>query len=202
VLKADVLGSLEAITGQLEKMRNPEVGAAVIGKGLGNINESDVLRAEGAGGVVMGFNVVATREAEILARDKNVQIHLYKVIYHLFDEVKKRLQTLLPAEVIRTDLGKLEVLGVFHSDKSGQVVGGRVTDGKLVPAASIVVYRSGEPVGEGHIVQLQLGKSETKEVRSGQECGMKVKCKTGIQIGDVIEAFMEERKEKKLEFTE
>ncbi|MEK9151864.1 MAG: translation initiation factor IF-2, partial [Patescibacteria group bacterium] len=69
VLKADALGSLEAITGQIEKMRNPEVGVALIGKGLGNITENDILRAEGAGGVVMGFNVVATREAEILARD-------------------------------------------------------------------------------------------------------------------------------------
>ncbi len=198
VLKTDVLGSLEAITGTLEKMNTAEVGVTVVSKGLGNISDTDVLSAEAASGVVMGFNVLSTREADVLARDKKVEIKLYKIIYELFDEVKRRLQAMLPAEVITTHLGKLEVLALFRSDKTGHVVGGRVTDGHLATGASVVIYRGEQPMGEGTIAQLQSGKSDVKEVRQGQECGMKIATKTALQVGDVVDVFTVERKERKL----
>ncbi|OGL74516.1 translation initiation factor IF-2 [Candidatus Uhrbacteria bacterium RIFCSPHIGHO2_02_FULL_60_10] len=198
VLKADVLGSLEAIIGTLEKMQTPEVGVAIVGRGLGNISDGDIERAAATGGVVMGFNVLATREAELLARDRKVEVHRYKIIYELFDEVKIRLQTLLPAEVITTPLGKLEVLAVFRADKTGQVVGGRVTEGKIQTGANVVVYRSADPVGEGSIVQLQTGKTDTKEVRQGTECGLKVTCRTTILVGDVLDVYTEEKRERVL----
>ncbi|HSD12607.1 MAG TPA: translation initiation factor IF-2, partial [Patescibacteria group bacterium] len=201
VLKTDVLGSLEAIAGTLEKFKSPEVGIAIVGKGLGNVTDSDVTRAEATGGIVMAFNVNITREAEILARDKKIEMHKYKIIYELFDEVKKRLQALVPAEVIRTDLGKLEVLAVFRADKTGQVVGGRVTDGHLETGANVVLYRGGEPFDEGKILQLQTGKQDTKEVRQGQECGIKVSFRKPCLVGDVFDVFKEERREKKLVFT-
>jgi translation initiation factor IF-2 len=200
VLKADVLGSLEALVGTLEKFQSPDVGVSIVSKGLGNINESDVLRAQNTGGVVMAFNVLSTREADVLAREKNVEILLYKVIYSLFDEVKKRLIELLPVDVAMVHLGKLDVLAVFRADKHGQVVGGLVTEGKLNPGANIVVYRNNEPVGEGKIVGLQSGKSDTKEVRQGQECGMKVACKTTIAVGDMLDAFVEERTTRTITF--
>jgi translation initiation factor IF-2 len=198
VLKADALGSLEAIMGTIEKMRTPDVAAVVVGKGLGNITESDVIRAETTGRVVYGFNVHATREATIQARERKVEIKTSKIIYELFDDAKRRLQDLLPAEVIRTDLGKLEVLASFRSDKSGQVVGGRVTDGKLLVGASVVVYRGGEPVDEGKIIQLQTGKSDTKEVHQGQECGIKVSCRRPVLVSDTFDVFSVERRERKL----
>ncbi len=201
VLKTDVLGSLEAITGTFEKMKSPEVAVAVVGKGLGNVTEGDVLRAEASGGIVMGFNVLATREAEVLARDKKVEIKTSKIIYELFDDAKRRLQDLLPSEVIKTDLGKLEVLAVFRSDKTGQVVGGRVTDGKLATGASAVLYRGGEPIDEGKVLQLQVGKTDTKEVHQGQECGIKVSFRRPALVGDVIDVFSEEKRERKLVFT-
>ncbi|MEY4744128.1 MAG: hypothetical protein RL272_73, partial [Candidatus Parcubacteria bacterium] len=201
VLKTDVLGSLEAIVGTLEKFKSAEVGVAVVGKGLGNVTDSDVTRAEATGGIVMAFNVNITREAEILARDKKIETQKYKIIYELFDEVKKRLQALVPAEVIRTDLGKLEVLAVFRADKTGQVVGGRVTDGHLETGANVVLYRGGEPQDEGKILQLQTGKQDTKEVRQGQECGIKVSFRKPCLVGDVLDVFKEERREKKLVFT-
>ncbi|MDD5251718.1 MAG: translation initiation factor IF-2 [Patescibacteria group bacterium] len=198
VLKTDVLGSLEAITGTLEKMNTPEVGVSVVAKGLGNVTDSDVLAAEAAQGVVMGFNVLATRDAEILARDKKVPIKTYRVIYEMFDEIKKRLQELLPAEVIRTDLGKLQVLANFRSDKTGQVIGGRVTDGHIAVGANVVVYRGEDPVDDGKIIQLQAGKQEVKEMRQGQECGLKLSCRRPVMVGDIVHVFTEERKEKKL----
>ncbi len=198
VLKADVLGSLEALMGTLEKMKTEDVAAVVVGKGLGNITDGDVTRAEATGGIVMGFNVRTTREAEILARDKKIEIKNSKIIYELFDEVKRRLQTLLPAEIIKTPLGKLEVLAVFRVDKTGQVIGGRVTDGHLSLGAHAVLYRGDEPTDEGKVLQLQAGKQDTKEVRMGQECGIKVSFRRPVLVGDVLDVFTEERKEKKL----
>ncbi len=200
VLKCDVLGSLEAIMGTLEKLQTPEVGIAVVGKGLGNITDGDILRAESTGAFLIGFNVQATRQAQILARDKKVKINLYRIIYEIFDELKRRMQDLVPAEVITTQLGKLEVLAVFRSDKTGQIVGGRVTDGKLQAGANCVVYRGQDPIGEGSVLQLQTGKTDTKEVRSGQECGIKVSVRPAILVGDIIEVFLQEKKEKKLTF--
>jgi translation initiation factor IF-2 len=201
VLKTDALGSLEAIIGSLEKMKSDEVGVAIVGKGLGNVTDSDVTRAEATGGVVMAFNVNVTREAHILARDKKVDVMKYKIIYELFDEVKKRLQALVPAETIRTDLGKLEVLAVFHADKTGQVVGGRVIDGHIEAGANVVVWRGEEPVDDGKLLNLQSGKQEVKEVRMGQECGIKISARRAILVGDRIEFFKETRLEKKLVFT-
>ena len=199
LLKADVLGSLEAVVGTLEMMKTPDVSVQVIGKGLGNITDGDVLRAQAADGVVFGFNVLATREAEIMARESGVDIKIYNVVYHLFDDIKERLAKMLPVEIVRTDIGKLEVLANFRQDKTGQVVGGRVVDGHLSAGANVVIYRGEEPVDEGRLLQLQVGKQDTKEVRGGTECGIKVSCKREIEVGDFIQAFTEERIEKKLD---
>ena len=179
-------------------MVTPEVGVKVVGKGLGNITEGDVLSAEAADGIVAGFNVMATKEAEILGRDKNIDVLTYKVIYDLFDEAKRRLQLMLPTEVIKTDLGQLEVLAKFRSDKTGQVVGGRVIEGHLAVGADAVIFRGEQPIGEGRLVQLQSGKTNAKEVRQGSECGLKITCKAPIEEGDIIHVFTEERTERTL----
>jgi translation initiation factor IF-2 len=198
VVKTDVLGSLEAIVGTLEKFDGGEVAVKVIAKGLGNVTDGDVSRAEASSGLILAFNVMATREAELLARDKHVEIGHFKVIYALFDEVKKRLQALLPAEVIVTQLGKLEVLATFKSDKTGHVVGGRVLDGHVRKNANMVIFRGDSPVGEGTVVAVQSGKSEIGEARMGQECGVKVVTRNAPQVGDVLQVFTEEKKERKL----
>jgi len=200
VIKADVLGSLEALIGTIEKFNTPEVGIVIVGKGLGNVTESDVTRAETTGGVVLAFNVTTTRESFILARDKKVEVKSYKIIYELFDEIKARMQALVPAEVTRTFIGKLEVLAVFRSDKNGQVVGGRVLDGHLATGAHVVMYRGEEPVDDGKLIKLQSGKQETKEIRMGQECGLQISCRRPALVGDIVHAFTEDRKEKKLVF--
>jgi len=199
VLRADVLGSLEAIVGSLEKMRTPEVMVEIVARGLGNVNESDILAAEATGGVVMAFNVRATKEADVLAKDKGIEVIEKKVIYHLFDDIKERLQAMFPAEIIRTDLGKAEILKVFRADKSGQIVGARVNDGHVNIGANVVVYRGEQPIDEGRVVELQSGKNEVKECKQGQECGVKITSKTTILAGDTMEFFTEERKERKLQ---
>jgi translation initiation factor IF-2 len=201
LIKADVLGSLEAIVGALEKMQSDEVGVAIVGRGLGNVTENDILRAEATGGIVFGFNVKSKREAEILARDKKVSMYHETIIYRIFDEVKKRLQAMVPVKIEMKPIGKMKVLATFRSDKHGQVVGGLVVEGHVEKGANVVAYREDQPVSEGVVVGVQLGKSEAKEARMGQECGVKVQSKNAIMVGDVLEVFFEIRHEKKLEFS-
>jgi translation initiation factor IF-2 len=199
VLKADVLGSLEAIVGTLEKMKTPEVAVEIISRGLGNVNDSDVLQAEAAKGLVLAFNVLTTKEADILAREKDVTVVSEKVIYHLFDKVKERLQAMFPPEIIRNDLGKAEILKVFSADKSGQIVGARVSDGRVESGVNVVVYRGEQPIDEGKVLRLQSGKNEVKDCKQGQECGIKLTCKTTILSGDSLRFVVEERRERKLQ---
>jgi translation initiation factor IF-2 len=199
VLRADVLGSLEAVVGSLEKMRTSEVSVDVIGRGLGNITESDVLQAEASGGVVMGFNVMPTKEAELLAQEKEVEVVSHKIIYNLLDDVKVRLQDLIPAEIIRTDLGKAEILKVFSADKTGQIVGARIKEGHAAINSQVVLFRGEQPLADGKVIQIQSGKNDVKEVRQGQECGIKVSFKATALAGDTLEFFTEEKKERKLQ---
>ncbi len=199
VLRADVLGSLEALLGTIEKMRTPEVAVEVVSKGLGNVTEGDVLQAEATGGVVVGFNVMATREAEVLARDKNVEVVTHKVIYDLFDDLKVRLQALFPDEIIRNDLGKAEILKVFRTDKTGQIVGARIVDGHATIGVNVVLYRGEQPIDEGKVVELQLGKTEIKDAKSGQECGIKITCRTPALVEDRLEFSTIEKRERKLQ---
>lgn len=199
VLRADVLGSLEAIVGTLEKMRTSEVAVEIVARGLGNVTESDILQAEATDAVVLAFNVQPTKEAEILARDKEVEILEENVIYHMFDQLKDKLQEMFPPEIIRTTVGKAEVLKVFRADKSGQIVGARVSEGSTKVGTNVVIFRGEEPVDEGRVLQLQSGKNEVKECKQGQECGIKVSCKTTLLAGDTMEFFTVEKKERKLQ---
>ena len=201
IIRADVLGSLEAIMGALERMTHPEVGVKVVGKGLGNITDADILSAESNGAMVLGFHVAPTTSAASAANTKNIPIRQYKVIYDLLNDVKEELKKKLKAEVIRTDLGKLEIRGVFKSGKDGQIVGGIVTDGKLEKGAMAQVFRAGEPIATGKISDLQTQKQSVKEVFGGQECGIRFEGKgQAIQLGDVLEVYSEEKRDKQLGF--
>ncbi len=192
VLKTDVLGSLEAIMGLLEKLEDVRVGIRVIGKGLGSVTDSDILAAEAGGGVVLGFNVPILPQAQELGREKKVEIKRFTVIYDLFDEVKRRLQAMLPTETVIIELGKLETLAVFRRESGASIIGGRVTDGKLTVGAKLRLARGTEYMGEGVILELQSGKQSVREVRAGQECGLKAQTKTKLAVGDRLEAYLEE----------
>lgn len=199
VLRTDVLGSLEALLGMLEKIEHKDVGIEVVKKGLGNITDTDISQAEAAGGVVYGFNVAVLPAAAELAREKNIEVKRFDVIYNLYDDVRERLEAILPKETILTELGKLEILAVFRKEKGAAVVGGRVNDGKILVGAKLRVARGGQYIGEGSAAELQAGKQSTKEVRQGQECGMKILSKTKFEIGDILEAYTEETRVRALE---
>jgi translation initiation factor IF-2 len=199
VLKCDVLGSLEALLGMFEKIRHDEVGVDVIQKGLGNVTEGDVTRAENsAPSVVYGFNVMPTPQAAGLARTKNVEIKEFKIIYDLFDDVVERLNAMVPPEIIVTPLGNFETVAVFRTESGRMVVGGKVKDGKIVAGEKVRVWRGEDPIGEGVIDSVQSGKQSVKEAHGGQECGVSYKGKAKLQPGDRLEVYHEEVKERRV----
>lgn len=198
VIKADTLGSLEAIIGSLEKIKNDEVGVRVVGKGLGNITADDVSKAETAHGLIFGFNTQPVPLAKNMIQDKNIQFLQFSVIYDLIDFVKAELKKLLNPEKIITELGSLRVAAIFRTAKGSMIVGGRVESGKLKKDARVRVKRGGEMIGQGKIAQLQSGKQTVNELPEGNEGGMQFDGKIKLEVGDVLEAYKEEEKEKKL----
>lgn len=198
VLKADVLGSLEAIIASLTKMEHPEVSVNIIAKGLGNINESDIKRAEAAKAIIFGFHAKPTQDAANLAKEKKVEIKLYEIIYKLLEDAKDRLEQLLSPDVIRTELGRIKVLAVFRKESDSMVIGGSVTKGRILPNAKVDVLRGKVKMATGNIAQLQVNKVNVNEANSGQECGLRFAGKPVIEPGDFLEVYLEEIKEKKL----
>ncbi len=201
IVKADVLGSLEAILQSLEKYQTEEVGVRVAGKGLGNFTEAEVLRAESQHALLFGFHVTPISGAQELARTKGVQIHLFKVIYDLLNFVETRLNELVPSETILTEHGTLKILAIFRADKKVQIVGGRVDQGKIPNGAQVRVYRNREYISDGKIAGTQLGKIDAKEVPAGHECGIKYEGKEPLQEGDVLEAYTKEERKRTVAFT-
>ena len=200
VLKTDVLGSLEALLGMIEKVTHELVGVEVIQRGLGNVTEVDIQRAaNSAPSVVYGFNVLVPAGVAVSAREKNVDVKTYKIVYELFDDILARLNALLPQEKIIIPLGQAEVAAIFRTEPGRMVLGAKVKEGKLQVGCKVRVWRGAEPIGEGILETLQSGKSPVKEVSGGQECGLAYKGKTKLEIGDRFEAYLEENKARKIE---
>jgi len=199
VIRTDVLGSLEAIVGKLEKVNDKDIAISILAKGLGNITESDIEAAAASGARVYGFNVRPTTQASALARDKHVEVKQYKIIYELFDDIQKALNEIVAPEIVRTDIGQLEVLALFKKEPPVQVVGVRVKKGKMLANCKVRLFRDSTIISEGEVTELRIGKDKFTECRQSQECGIMVKMKTKIEVGDTLEAYTEEKKLKKVE---
>jgi translation initiation factor IF-2 len=198
LLKSDTLGSAEAILESLKKLEHPEVAVEIIQRGLGIVSEADVLRAEAAKAMIIGFHVPVSQKAEQLGRSKDIEILSYDVIYNLIDEVTIRLESMLAPLVEETELGTLNVLAIFRNENSFQVVGGKVLTGKMENGAEVRVVRNKQTIATGRVGQLQSNKLNAKEVTEGNECGLKVEGVTGIQVGDRLQAFTQISKRRKL----
>lgn len=201
VVKADVLGSLEAIVTSLAKIRHDEVGVQVVGKGLGNITENDVAKAEAAGATVVGFNVRPTPTAEETMRDKNIPFLSYSVIYDFINWVKVELENMLDKEKIVTELGALKVLALFRRERNSSIVGGRVLHGKVQKNEKVRILRGGLLIAIGTVVACKIGQQEVKDVIEGTECGLQIDTKEKIEVDDTLEIFHEESKARKIIFT-
>ncbi|MCX6795956.1 MAG: translation initiation factor IF-2, partial [Candidatus Falkowbacteria bacterium] len=191
IIKSDVLGSAEAIEESLEKINTKEVKIKIIHKGLGNITENDLKRAEAANAMILGFNVKLVPVMEEQAREKNIEIRLYNIIYNLINDLKDKIQTLTGPKYKRVDLGELKVLAIFRTDKKSQIVGGKVISGRIESNAIVEVVRNQEVIAQGKIARLQAGKQDINLVDEGQECGIQYEGEPLIKTNDLLRAYKE-----------
>ncbi|MBI5621638.1 translation initiation factor IF-2 [Candidatus Falkowbacteria bacterium] len=199
ILKSDALGSAEAIGESLEKLEMPgSVGYKIVSRGLGNITETDILQAEGSDAVVLGFNVQVPMTVKNLAAEKKVEVQTYKIIYELLDFVKAKLNSMVEIEIRENDIGSLEVLALFKKDKTGAVVGGRVKSGRLENGCMVRLIRDNLDLARLKVVELQSSKQFVTDVEAGTECGLKLQGKFEVAVGDTLQAYREEKVEKKV----
>jgi translation initiation factor IF-2 len=190
VVKADVQGSIDAVVGSLEKISTEDVAIAIKHCAVGGINESDILLADAAGAIIIGFNVTSTSSARKEADSRGVEMRLYEVIYDVLDDVRKAAEGLLDPEHRLEVLGHAEVRQVFRISKVGMIAGCYVTDGVIERNAQIRVTRDGIVVEKDRrLEQLKRFKDDAKEVRSGNECGMKIDGYDDIKSGDILECY-------------
>ncbi|HIE20735.1 MAG TPA: translation initiation factor IF-2, partial [Rhodospirillales bacterium] len=189
VIKADVKGSVEAIIGALNNMATDEVKAHVLHSGVGGINESDITLANASGGVVIGFNVRANFQARELARQDNVEIRYYSIIYDLLDDLKKTLSGMLAPTIKENLLGYAEIREVFNISKVGKIAGCMVTEGVVRRGAKVRVVRDEIVIHEGVLSQLKRFKDDAKEVKDSTECGMGFANFHDLEVGDMVECF-------------
>jgi translation initiation factor IF-2 len=189
VIKGDVQGSVEAITGSLGKLSTDEVAVRVLHSGVGGINESDVILAKATGAFIVGFNVRANPAARDLARRDGVEIRYYAIIYDVIDDIKAALSGMLSPTLRERFLGNAAIREVFNITRVGKVAGCMVTDGVVRRGAKVRLLRDNVVIHEGSLKTLKRFKDEVREVRDGYECGMAFENYENIQVGDVIECF-------------
>ena len=189
VVKSDVQGSLEAITGSLEKISTNEVSIRVLHSAVGGITESDVILAKASNAVIIGFNVRANPQARDLARRDGVEIRYYSIIYNLIDDMRAALSGLLAPTLRERLLGNASIREVFNITRVGKVAGCLVTEGVVRRGAKVRLLRDNVVIHEGSLRTLKRFKDEVREVREGYECGMAFENYQDIQSGDVIECF-------------
>ncbi|CAE79427.1 translation initiation factor IF-2 [Bdellovibrio bacteriovorus] len=199
VLKADVHGSLEAINGMLAKLSTPEVKARVIHSAVGGINEGDIVLANTAKGIVLGFNVRPDLGAQAKAKQMGVDVRTYSIVYELIDQMKAAMGGLLSPDIVEEVLGRAEVRNVFTVPKVGTIAGCFVIDGKVQRNASIRLLRENKIVYEGKIASLKRFKDDAKEVASGYECGIGIENYNDVKVGDQMEAFVKKEVARELE---
>jgi translation initiation factor IF-2 len=193
VVKSDVQGSLEAITGSLGKLSTNEVAIRLLHAAVGGINESDVILAKASNAVIIGFNVRANPQARDLARRDGVEIRYYSIIYDVIDDMRAALSGMLTPSLRERFLGNAAIREVFTISKVGKVAGCMVTEGVVRRGAKVRLLRDNVVIHEGSLKTLKRFKDEVREVRDGFECGMAFENYDNIQIGDTIECFeMEE----------
>ncbi len=192
VLKADVQGSVEALTESLERLSTDEVRLKVIHGSVGAVNESDVMLASASNAIVLGFNVKAEPKAASQAQSDGVDLRNYSVIYDVLNDVKAALSGLLAPEIRETVHGRAQVKQLFPISKVGTIFGCVVVEGKIVRTARVRIKRGDTLLGENVLSSLKRFKDDVREVLQGLECGIGVEGIKGVQPGDIIEAFTTE----------
>jgi translation initiation factor IF-2 len=189
IIKADVHGSIEALTDALTKLSNEEVRISVIHSATGALNESDISLAAVSNAIILGFNVRPSSKIQMLAHEENVDIRFYNIIYNVIKDVKNAIVGMMSSTFEERTLGRAEVREVFHVPKVGAIAGCYVTEGKIERAQFARILRDWVVTYEGKISSLRHFKDDVKEVQSGYECGIGIKNYNDIKLGDIIECY-------------
>ncbi len=198
IVKADVDGSVEALSDSLLKLSTPQVQVNVIHKSVGAITESDVLLASASNAIIAGFQVRPSMSARKLAEREEIDIRFYSIIYTAINEIKLAIEGMLAPEIEEKIICNVEIREVFRNSKVGSIAGCMVLDGKITRNTRIRVIRDGIVVHTGSLGSLKRFKDDVKEVLSGYECGMNIDNFNDIRIGDIIEGYEEVEVKRKL----
>ncbi|UCF20562.1 MAG: translation initiation factor IF-2 [Gemmatimonadota bacterium] len=199
IIKGDTDGSVQALSDELERLSTEEVEVRVIHRGVGAVNETDVLLAQTTGSIIIGFHVRPDRKAREIAEREGVDIRSYRVIYEATEEVRAALEGMLAPEEREVILGVAEVRQLFKVPKVGTVAGCYVSNGVIERNARIRVLREHIVIYEGGLASLKRFKDDVKEVKTGYECGMAVENFNDVKVGDILESFRVEKIARKLD---
>lgn len=189
VLKCDVRGSEEAVKNSLEKIDVEGVKIKVIRSGIGTVTESDIVLAQASNAIIIGFNIAPTAKIKDYARDCNVDLRLYTIIYKVVEEMEAAMKGMLDPEYEESILGSCEVKQLFKYSKVGTIAGVMVTNGIMKNNSQVRIIRDGVIIYDGKISSIQRGKEQAKEVKKGFECGITIEGYNDIKEGDVFEAY-------------
>ena len=189
VLKCDVRGSEEAVKNSLEKIDVEGVKIKVIRSGIGTITESDIVLAQASNAIVIGFNVVPSNKTREVAKEYNVELRLYTIIYKVVEEMEAAMKGMLDPEYVEENVGSCEVRQLFKFSKVGTIAGVMITSGVIKNNSSVRIIRDGVIIYDGKIASVQRGKETVKEVKSGFECGITIDGYNDIKEGDVFETY-------------
>lgn len=198
IIKSDFLGSAEAIEESLMKINTKKIKVKIIHKGLGNIGEGDIKRAEDSNAQIVGFNVKLQPQVEDLVREKAIKINIFSIIYDLIKYVKEEMKNIYKPEIVRKELGKLKVLAIFRTESNAQIIGGRVFSGIIEENSLVDVFRDDNFIDKGKIDKLQCGKQDVKIVETNSECGIRYEGSPIVQVGDTLSFYKEEEVESDL----
>jgi translation initiation factor IF-2 len=198
VVKADVAGSLEAIEDEIAKLPQDEVSVNIIHRGVGGINESDVMLASASSGLILAFNVRPVGDARLLADREGVEIRSYSVIYRAIEELRAAMQGMLEPTEVETSLGQAEVRQLFKASKIGTIAGSHVSEGKITRGARVRLVREGTVIYDTTIASLRRFNEDAREVSAGFECGIVLVNFQDLREGDILETYETRFQERQL----
>ncbi len=198
IVKADVDGSVEALSDSLLKLSTEEVQVNIIHKSVGAISEADIMLASASNAIIVGFNVRPTMQARKIAEKEQIDIRLYSIIYTAIEEIKAAIEGMLAPEIQEVVTCNIEIREVFNISKVGRIAGCMVLDGKVNRQTKVRVIRDGIVVFTGNLGSLKRFKDDVKEVSAGFECGLNIENFNDIKVGDIIEGYTEKEVSRKL----
>ncbi len=199
VIKADVVGSLEATLDSISKIPQSKIDINPVVSDIGNVSESDIESAKAAEAEVFAFRVNADKAAENMAKKEGIKIRSFDVIYELIDEIKEEAKKRLDPVVVKNETGKAKVLAIFKTQKNRQIIGGKCLKGEITKGSPLELWRDEEKVGRGKVVNVKKEEKDMERIPEGEEFGTLVETNEKINEGDVIVLYKEEEKEEELE---